>query len=85
MARYMAAPPLRGPGCQRWWGEVVAVPGSVVGWRWGNAHDAVASLVLLIRPTTRLMTGHSFAIARRVAPDWVPTSPLALGRQQGYV
>jgi len=71
MAHYMAAPPLRGPGCQRWEGDVAAAQGSVVGWRWGNAHDTVASLVLLIRPTTRLMTGHSFAIARRVAPDWV--------------
>ena len=28
---------------------------------------------------------YSFAIARRVAPDWVPTSPQALGRQQEYV
>jgi hypothetical protein len=72
---YMAAPPLRGPGCQRWEGDVAAAQGGIASWRWGNAHDTVASLVLLIRPT-RLMTGHSFAIARRVAPDWVPTSPL---------
>ena len=46
-AHYMAAPPLRGPGCGRCEGEVTAVPGSVVGWRWGIAHDAVASLVHL--------------------------------------
>ena len=61
---------------------MAVVPGSIAGWRWGNAHNTVASLVLPNRPTSRLMTGHSFAIARRVAPDWVPTSPQALGRQQ---
>jgi hypothetical protein len=57
---------------------MTAALGNAVGWRWGNAHGVVASLVRVKRPSTRLMTGHSFAIARRVAPDWVPTSPLAL-------
>src|SRR6187399_981957 len=83
MAHYMAAPPLRGPGCQRWEGDVAAAPGSVASWRWGNAHDTVASLVLVVRPTTRLMTGHSFSHRKASRPTGSPPLHLALWSSAG--
>jgi hypothetical protein len=55
----MAAPPLRGPGCQRWEGDPAVVQGSAAGWRWGNAGSAVASRMHAKRPSSRLMTGHT--------------------------
>jgi len=70
-AHYMAAPPLRGPSCQRWEGVPAVGLGSAAGSRWGNAGGAVASLLNPTQPSSRLMTGYSSsAIARRVALFW---------------